>query len=370
MLVVLTSMLAFAIDVGVTVHHRVSLQNAVDASALAAVAVLERGQISINDAHVQTVARDYFALNLPHVTPNVQLGRWDPLTRVFTPGTLVPLDVNAVRVEAAWQYGSLFGKVLGHATYRNDAEAVAIGGRDIAGPRDIVLMIDQTTALLTPRPDQYAPGEDPPHDYPLNAKRAFKEAAEQFIDDVLAGYADDRIGVSGFADHTSLEVSLTNDITALRDVFDIGRTDAFIYAYQKYVDENGGPYPGSPARLGLALDGDSQGQVGGLQIATGTGARADAKKILVLVSDGTSANNPDPQAVAAQLAAAGFHIHTITVGTSNTLMRQLAVGDGRNYVIPTPSGSPPATYSEMRQAFQDAFDRIVGKVAPAPKLVK
>jgi len=370
MLIALMGMLAFAIDVGVTIHHRASLQNAADASALAAADVLERGQLFVNETVVRTVAQQYFALNRPEATPNVQLGRWNPVTRDFTPGTASPLTVNAVRVWVEWPYSSYFGKVLGHETYRSRAEAIAIGGRDIAGPRDIVLMIDQTAALLTPRPDQYAPGEDAPADYPQNAKRALKEAAEQFITDVLTDYPDDRIGISGFADQTGSEAELTNAAATLRDVFDISRADALIFSHQKYLDEAGGRYPGAPPRLGLALDGDSQGQVGGRQIATGGNSRGDAKKVLILVSDGSSENDPDPRSVAVQLAAAGFHIHTITVGASSALMRQLVVGDGRNYVIPTPSSSPSVSYAQMRQAFQAAFDQIAGKQSPPPKLVK
>lgn len=370
MLIALMGMLAFAIDVGVTIHHRASLQNAADASALAAAAVLERGQVSVNESTVRAVAQQYCDLNRPEVTPNVQLGRWDPVTRAFTPGTASPLTVNAVRVSLEWQYPSYFGKVLGHETYRSGAEAIAIGGRDVAGPRDIVLMIDQTAALLTPRPDQYAPGENAPADYPQNAKRALKEAAEQFIDDVLADYPDDRIGISGFANQTEAEADLTAAAATLQHVFDISRTDAIIFSYQKYVDEAGGRYPGATPSLGLALDGDSQGQTGGRQIATGANARWDAKKVLILVSDGSSQNAPDPRSVAVQLAADGFHIHTITVGASSTLMQQLVVGDGRNYIVPTPSSSPSVTYAEMLQAFQVAFDRIVGKESPPPKLVK
>jgi len=64
----------------------------------------------------------------------------------------------------------------------------------------------------------------------------------------------------------------------------------------------------------LALDGSSQGQTGGYQIAMGEAFQDDVKKVLILISDGSDANDPDPRAVAAQLAAAGFHIHTITVG--------------------------------------------------------
>ena len=370
LLIALMGMLAFAIDLGVTVHHRASLQNAVDASALAAAAVLERGQLAVNESHVRNVASQYFALNRPEVTPEIQLGRWDPVTRVFAPGTASPLSVNAVRVRVDWQYPAYFGKVLGHETYRSGAEAIAIGGRDVAGPRDIVLLVDQTAALLTPRPDQYAPGEDAPADYPLNAKRALKQAAEAFINDVFTDYPDDRIGIAGFADQTASEAGLTDSAATLRDVFDISRPQALIFAHQKYLDESGGRYPGDTPRLGLALDGSSQGQVGGRQIATGTNSREDAKKILILVSDGSSLDDPDPRAVAAELAAAGFHIHTITVGAFSLPMQQLVVGDGRNHVVPTPSSSPSVSYADMVAAFQVALDRIAGKESPPPKLVK
>ncbi len=357
LLAALLGIMAFAIDLGVNVHHRASLQNAADAAALAA-------------ADVRSTARQYFQLNRPGVTPNIQLGRWDPVTRVFDPGIVSQLEVNAVRVSAQWTYPSLFGRVLGHSSYRSEAESIAIGGRDVAGPRDIVLLIDQTSALLTPQPDEYAAGENAPDDYPLNAKRALKESVDQFVQYLLANYPDDRIGISGFANDTALEAGLTTDATTLQEVFDISRPNAMVFSYQEYVDTAGGRYPGSPSRIGLALDGASEGQIGGLQIATGSNARSDAKKVLVLVSDGSTTNSPDPLPVAAQLAASSFHLHTITVGPPNALMRQLIVGDGRNYVVPTPTSSPSITYDDMLQAFNRAFDKIAGKQPPPAMLVK
>ena len=368
--VALLGIMAFAIDIGVNVHHRASLQNAADASALAAADVLERGQAAVNNHEVRFTATQFFQLNRPEVTPNIRLGRWDPVARVFTPGVVAPLEVNAVSVSANWQYPSLFGRVLGHTSYQSQAEAIAIGGRDVTGPRDIVLMIDQTSALLTPQPDEYAAGENAPDDYPLNAKRALKESVEQFVLYVLANYPDDRIGISGFASDTALETGLTADATTLQEVLDISRPNALIFSHQEYVDAAGGRYPGEPPRIGLALDGAPEGQVGGLQIATGANSRVDAKKVLVLVSDGSTTNSPAPLAVAAQLAADGFHIHTITVGSPNALMRQLIVGDGRNYVVPTPASSPSITYNNMLQAFDSAFDKIAGKESPPAMLVK
>lgn len=370
LLAALLGIMALAIDIGVNVHHRASVQNAVDAAALAATGVLERGRAAVNNQEVRSTATQYFQLNRPEVTPNIQLGRWDPVARVFTPGVVSQLEVNAVHVSAQWQYPSFFGKVLGHTSYQSEAEAIAIGGRDVAGPRDIVLLIDQTSALLTPQPDEYAAAENAPDDYPLNAKRALKESVEQFVQYVLANYPDDHIGISGFASDTLLEAGLTADAAALHDVFDISRSNALIFSYQEYVDATGGRYPGEPSRIGLALDGASEGQIGGLQIATGANSRVDAKKVLVLVSDGSTTSNPDPLSVAAQLAAAGFHIHTITVGSPNVLMRQLIVGDGRNYLVPTPASSTLVTYNDMLQAFNAAFDKIAGKEFPPPMLVQ
>jgi hypothetical protein len=370
MLIVLMAILAFAIDIGVTVHHRAAAQNAVDAAALAGAAVLERGHAAVNGNAVRKATRQYFQLNQPGVNPQVLLGRWDPVHRLFDPGVGSQLEVNAVRVSAHWQFNSFFGRVLGHAKYAAGAEAIATGGRDVTGPRDIVLMIDQTSALLKPNPDEYAPSEGPPASYPLNAKRALKEAAERFIDYVLADYPDDLIGMSGFAADTALESGLTKNATALKNLLDINRPGAFLYSYQSYVDQSGGRYPGEPPRIELALDGSSQGQAGGYQIATGPASRSNAKKVLILISDGTTASDADSQAAAAQLAADGVHIHTIAVGASSLLMRRLVSGDGRSYLVPTPAESPAVTYGDMVQAFNTAFDKISGKEATEPKLVK
>lgn len=365
LMIVFVAMAAFAIDLGVRVQHRAALQKAVDAAALAGVGVLERNGFAANEHLTRAVVGQYFAQNQPALTPEVELGRWNRITRTFTPNVTSPLAINAVRVQAAWQYDSLFGKALGAATYRSTAESVAIGGRDVGGPRDIVLLIDQTAALLTPHPDAYAPGEQAPHDYPLNAKRALREAALTFIDDTLADFPDDQIAVSGFAEHTEVERALTRNSAALHGAFDIDRPGAFIYAHAEYQAQSGGRYPGAIPRLGLALDGDSEGQMGGRQIAVGVNARHDAKKMLILVSTGDTDPQPDPQAIVAQLAADGFDIYTITTGAPSALMRSLAVGDGRNYVVPA-----SAAYATMLAAFHEAFDRIGGRQPTHPKLVK
>ena len=370
MIIVLMGLLAFAIDIGVTVHHRAVAQNAADAAALAAAAVLERSESAVNRNKVRLEAEHYFQCNQPGVIPRVEVGRWDPVLRIFDPGIGPNLEMNAVRVTAQWNFDSFFGRVLGHTSYSAGAEAIATGGRDVTGPRDFVLMIDQTSALLKPRPDEYAPGESPPASYPLNAKRALKESAELFVDYVVANYPDDLIGISGFAVDTGLEGGLSNDAATLKDLLDINRPDAFLYSYQSYIDRGGGRYPGEPPRIGLALDGSPQGQTGGRQIATGPASRNDAKKILILIGDGASAGDPNPKTVAAQLAAAGFHIHTITVGQPSRLMRQLVTGDGRSYLVTTPVESPSVSYADMVQAFNEAFNRIAGKDASEPKLVK
>lgn len=370
LLAALLAILAFAIDIGVSVHHRATLQNAVDAAALAGADALERGRVNVNNQAVRAATRQYFQLNLPDLTPSVQLGRWNPVNRVFEPGLASSLNVNAVQVTARWQYPSLFGRVLGHSSYRSDADAVAIGGRDVAGPRDIVLLIDQTPALLTPQSDQYAPGENAPDDYPLNAKRALKEAVAEFVQYLSVNFPDDRVGISGFAQNTGLESGLTNNATTLQTVFDISRPNAMLFAYQAYLDTSGGRYPGTPPRLDVALNGASQGQIGGLQIATGANSRAQAKKILVLIGDGSTASSSDALAVAAQLAANRFNLHTITVGAPSALMRQLVVGDGRSYVVPTPDVSASVSYDDMRQAWRAAFDVISGKDAPPAMLVR
>ena len=112
LLVVLLGMLAFAVDIGVNVHHRASLHNAVDAAALAAAGVLERGNGGVNNHQARVTGAQYFELNGPDVKPRIQLGRWDPLTRIFDTGLGPELNANAVRVTAEWEYSSFFGRVL------------------------------------------------------------------------------------------------------------------------------------------------------------------------------------------------------------------------------------------------------------------
>lgn len=141
LMVVILAFVAFAVDVGYMMLTKTQLQNAADASALAAAAVMAE---PIED--VRAEARQYAGYygaageGITLADGDIQYGLWDADTRSFTE-TVTP--ANAVRVFARREdAGLFFARALGQSVFSSEASAVAV-----ANPRDIVFVVDLSGSM-------------------------------------------------------------------------------------------------------------------------------------------------------------------------------------------------------------------------------
>ena len=107
-LVVLLGFVAMTVDVGLILHERRSLQNAVDAAALAGAVELPNSQVL-----AESKAQEWAANN------GIDLGAGDQITI-----TIDPIS-NAVEVEVTREAAFIFGRVLGLTTVDVHASATA-----------------------------------------------------------------------------------------------------------------------------------------------------------------------------------------------------------------------------------------------------
>jgi len=350
-------MVAVAVDVGRMFLVRSQLQTAVDAGALAAGVTLRHDPNDI-DAAV-AAAQQFVQLNrvgwlvtVPEDAITIEAGDWDAATRTFTVSTVEP---NAVRVAAAQRREPLvFACVFGINSFSIPRHAIATSN---AEKLDIMLVLDLSESM-----------EDE------GRIEALQTAAPEFVDFVEEVGGDDRIGVMGYGAQ-------------------IGKYDPIKRGH------NGAPYLNSPKSLfpsndswvgvlesNLTADFDRLRtrvlDTGSLladkyNSYTPTGAairdaahylnaqaRADVRRIMVLMSDGY-ANKPDGKgrSYALQMAqyAKGLEItiYTISLGkdADQKLMADIAAATGGAYFHA--GGSDHATLSAtLSTAFEDVVAAI------------
>ncbi len=130
------SMLTLAIDTGLLNLTRTQLQSAVDAAALAGA-----GTLAGDPSAVLSTVSTYLQANevlggaLPQEDVSIELGKWDRVSRTFTPTNVQP---SAVSVTASRNDATLFfGPVVGISGSSVAAAAVAT-----YRPRDVMLVLD------------------------------------------------------------------------------------------------------------------------------------------------------------------------------------------------------------------------------------
>lgn len=141
LLVVIFAFVAFTVDVGYMSMTKSELQNAADASALAATVEIANGEDAVRDT-----AKEIALLNVAAGAPvqllesDIELGLFDFLTKEFE--TDVPFP-NAVRVRTrVTDHPFFFAPVIDHHDF--DLSASAIGMID---PRDIVFVVDLSGSM-------------------------------------------------------------------------------------------------------------------------------------------------------------------------------------------------------------------------------
>lgn len=190
----LVAVLVMVVDVGLMLTSRTQLQNAADATAMAAMGAMRDG----GDARAALAEANRYAALQPVLDggvalepADVQIGSFDHRTRVFTPGN--GFGSAAVRVVARRSAGApsgpvelIFGKVLGRETADVTAEAVASVRR-----RDLVIVQDRTVSFV----DSF--------DEAQRADRALVRSLE------AQGFPGDRVGLVSFARDVTEEAPLT-----------------------------------------------------------------------------------------------------------------------------------------------------------------
>lgn len=145
-LIVMTGMVAMAVDLGYIYLVRTQLQAAADAAAIAGATALSHSYEEVY-ANAERYARLNHAAGQPvQLRPqDVELGIWDTATRTFTPQAG---GGNAVRVTArrdatsGGEVALFFGRVFGRFTFSRQASAVAM-----ANPRDIAFVVDLSGSM-------------------------------------------------------------------------------------------------------------------------------------------------------------------------------------------------------------------------------
>lgn len=141
MMVLLMTMLAFAIDMGYITNTHVELKRAVDAGALAGAGELVAGKAKAKEQAYDFVSRNSVAAAVLEPSDvEVYLGEWDADTRTFQETSSQP---SAIRVVATRKEASFFfAKVLGHDTFDICEESIAT-----YQPRDIMVVLDYSGSM-------------------------------------------------------------------------------------------------------------------------------------------------------------------------------------------------------------------------------
>lgn len=363
LLIPLLAMVAFSVDVGRIVLLRSEIQNAVDAGTLAAQLKLQLDSQDVEGAEEE--AREFVRLNqvgsklVPEDSIDVDIGVWDPNTKSFT---ATRLDPNAVHVFARQDNETYsFGRVLGYDSF--GAPATAIATSSTREKQDIMMVLDLSGSMA--------------YEGRIEALRA---AAPVFVDVIDKAGGDDQIGVMGLSADPSnfdsqksgysnepyesslhptpghhvgvLEAPLTKNFSMLKNS---GLDKSTLFA-GKY---NG--WTGTGAALGDAAH----------YLVNGGENRSDAKRIIVLMSDG-HANRPDgngpgyAKQMAAYAAGQNVTVYTISLGNSADLelMAEIAAIAGGKHFDAQGSGS-----AVLIPALTAAFEKVAGEIK-STQLVK
>jgi len=356
LLVIVLGTAAFAVDVGMMFVARAQMQAAVDSGAIAASLKLKADPTNLDAAIA--AAEEYIQYNrvgwqetVVSESITVTVGQWDEETRVFTATNDNP---DAVKVHGQ-QDGEkfMFGGVFGKSVFNVPAEAIATGS---GSALDIMLVLDLSGSMGS-----------------HGRIEALRAAAPIFVNTIEEYGGDDHIGVMGLsanpdsydpieeghfgveynsslhatADHHVgvLEADLTDDFNDIRD--NVLSTDNLDDG--KYTG-----WTGTGAALGDAAH----------YLENSTEARDEAKKIIVLMSDG-HANRPTGNgsgyatSYATYAASLDIKVYTISLGDGADLTMMQSIADstgGKHFEAP---GSSEAVLAPLlANAFKNVAEDI------------
>ena len=160
LLVLLTAMLAFSIDIGYMYTSQAHLDRAVDAAALAGAGELYKGTAAAEDAVVEYLVRNPVGEGTTVIDANmltqlkadflqqhrndltITAGRWNPVTKTLETA-LGNNPPSALEVSLAYtDLPTFFGRILGKDSFTVRSSAIAT-----YQPRDIVVVIDLSASM-------------------------------------------------------------------------------------------------------------------------------------------------------------------------------------------------------------------------------
>ena len=357
MMVVLISMVAFAVDVGRMYLVRAQLQTAVDAGTVAA--GLKLSQDSNDVAGAEAAARQFVQLNnvgwlvtVPDSAITIESGSWNAITQTFDGASV---DPDAVRVSARQDgEGLLFAGVLGHYTFDVPRSAIATAGdREM----DAILVLDLSGSMGA-----------------QGRIAALQDAAPEFVNVIEDVGDNDRIGVFGYgaiagvydpvaAGHSGVAyidapATLYPSNSDWVAVLEAGITSDFNYLRSSVLNSAtliSNKYNGWTP-IGAAIR-DSAHYLN-------INARSGVQKILVLMSDG-HANKPNGNGPGYALTMANhansldIKVYTISLGNAadEQLMLDIADATGAEYFDASGSGQ-----TQLTSNLKEAFRRVAGAV--------
>ena len=362
-LAIIVGFTALAVDLGIIMLERAQMQNSVDAGALAASLSLAKNPTGIEEAKAE--AEKFIQLNrvgmlvtIPEDSIVAEVGRWDDEVGQFTVTNDEP---NAVRVTAQ-QDGErfFFAGIFGHTSFGIPGQAIASGN---GSPLDIMMVLDLSGSM-----------EDE------GRIEALQNSAPTFVDVIEDLGGNDQIGVMGLSadpseydpadeghsgsmyfgagtpsdDHNVgvLEAELTDNFSSLKS----GALSSDTLEAWRYTGWTG---------TGGALRDAAH------YLANSTAARADAVRIVVLMSDGI-ANKPEdngPQYardMATYAKNLNVIVYTISLGddADTDLMQDIADITGGEHFDATGSGE-----SQLTEVLSAAFEKAA-RAAKRTQLVQ
>jgi len=327
LMVALLALAAFAINISYMQLTRSQLRRATDAAARAGGECIYRTQ-NKDDA---IEAAQEAALQNPVAGQPLELkkdqiifgnaavdeyGKWR-FTAGAKPYNSVQVDGSRAKKSKDGSVSLFFGRVLGRGDFEPELRSTA--ARAVV-PRDFGLVIDRSGSMEWPA----SGGTMSRWKALLLSIDGFTKALNDSPDEELVGMAT-YSSSSTIDEPLEYEYGVTNKI--LKETFPAGSTNIH------------------------------SGITNGTIVLTGATARSDARKIMVVMTDGLHNTGPEPILAAQNAVLAGIQIFAVTFGEDADIhrMEQIAeLGGGKHYYAPGPK--------ELEAAFQQIILDSAGMV--------
>jgi hypothetical protein len=317
LLPILVLFAGFAVDIAYVERCRTELRSATDLAAKSAAFDLCKNS---NLKSARDKAREIAAANLVGGKPltlastDVEFGKATRQSDGSYLFTATGSPFNAVKVigrrtdaSSDGPIHSYFGSFYGHAKYEPQYESFS-AFVDV----DICLVLDRSGSMKLPVVDG-DPYDSNYHDLPPAGNSrwvALDAAVRSFLNVMRNSGAEEKLALVTFASDVTTDQDLAFDMTQIEAELDERLTSV----WTGYTDIHGGIVRGN-------------------KILTGSGARATALQVLVVLTDGNYTES-DPVPAASNAASDDITIHTITFGNAadQTTMQKIASeGNGSHY---------------------------------------